>query len=140
MNIKSLSQSFAISEQISLEDIRELYENGFRSVINFRADNEKEGQLSSMELETAAKNYGLEYHHIPVPMGQFSEVAQEYYSHVIKTCAAPTMGFCKTGKRAALVWSAHNYQLLGLDYVRSAVSAAGVSLDEFWNVIEKYNS
>ena len=140
MNTRKLSQSFSISEQITPDDISELYEKGFRSIINFRPDNEQEEQPASMQLEAIAKNYAMEYHHIPVSMGKFSETAQMYFSKVVSECATPALGFCKTGKRAALVWTAHNYHLLGQDYVRSAVSTAGVSLDEFWETIEKFNS
>lgn len=100
MKINFLTSSIAISDQIQVQDIGYLVENGFKVIINNRPDGEAPDQPTSALLEAEATRCGLLYHHIPVSASSSStDVAA--FNEILRAEEGPALAFCRTGNRAS---------------------------------------
>jgi uncharacterized protein (TIGR01244 family) len=67
IQITKLSDNFSTAPQISVDDVAEVAQLGFRTIINNRPENEGGAeQPSSAQLKAAADQLNLNYIHIPV--------------------------------------------------------------------------
>lgn len=105
MTPKPLAPGISVTGQVTPNAIAAAKEAGFRAIINNRPDREEPGQPSSAELEAAAKAAGLDYHHIPVVPGQFSDAQVDAFCDALGGCGKPALAFCKSGMRAASLWA-----------------------------------
>lgn len=105
MSIAKLSANFSVSPQVRLEDMAGIAASGFRAIVNNRPDDEAPDQPKSVTLEAEAKRLGLAYAHIPVVPGQMSEAQVRSLERFLGDVAGPTVGFCRTGARAASLWA-----------------------------------
>ena len=105
MNITPIDNDFSITQQIEPADLVALAGLGFKTVINNRPDNEQAGQPSSNALASAAKQAGINYHHIPVVPGRATVNDVSKFSEIIATCDGPVVAFCKSGKRAQSMYA-----------------------------------
>ena len=103
--MKTLTPDISVTGQITPDTIAAAHAAGFRTVINNRPDGEESGQPSSAVLAAAAKTAGVEYHHIPVVPGQFSDGQIDAFAAVMRDCDKPVLAFCKSGMRAASLWA-----------------------------------
>ncbi|HSF92254.1 MAG TPA: sulfur transferase domain-containing protein, partial [Paracoccaceae bacterium] len=66
MRITKISEQFAVSPQISVEDVATAAAQGYKTIMCNRPDNEEFGQPSAQTIEAAAKAHGLDFHWVPV--------------------------------------------------------------------------
>lgn len=130
-NPSALSNTVSVGPQLSMDDLVALGAQGFTSVINNRPDDEEPGQISSTDLEMAARAAGLDFHHIPIRGLPHAE-AVSAVGEVLKSDAANngrTIMFCRSGMRSAACW-AMAQRLAGsdADHLRAAAAAAGYDL------------
>ena len=100
MKTVSVSESFAVSPQIRLEDMRELADAGYRTVICNRPDGEEPNQLDVASMRDAAQAAGIAFHHIPVSGGAFPPDVVEAFSKVREEADGKVLAFCRTGTRS----------------------------------------
>ena len=101
LTITSLHPDFAISAQISPNDLSVIAQQGFKTVFNHRPDGEGgETQPLSAELARAAQAVGLSYQHLPVLPGQYSQVDVAQMRALLAQSERPILAFCRTGTRA----------------------------------------
>ncbi|MCB1689091.1 MAG: TIGR01244 family phosphatase, partial [Halioglobus sp.] len=62
MKIVKLTDTVAVSAQITAEDVVAIAAAGFKVLINNRPDGEESNQPTSAEIGAAAQAAGLEYH------------------------------------------------------------------------------
>jgi uncharacterized protein (TIGR01244 family) len=110
MQINPVSSQFSTTAQISLEDIEQIAQQGYKTIVNFRPDNEGgETQPKSADLEAKAKSLGLSYVYIPVIPNQIQPEQVNKLAAILGSEPAPILGFCRTGNRANNVYQqAHN--------------------------------
>ncbi len=60
MNIKELTPEISVSPQISPDDVAQLADQGFKSIVSNRPDGESADQPDFAAIEAAAKAHGLE--------------------------------------------------------------------------------
>ena len=65
---KRINDQLTVGAQPTEEQLKQLAEEGFKSVVNLRMSGEKEQPLSPDEEGEKVRDLGLEYVHIPVPM------------------------------------------------------------------------
>lgn len=106
IQINQQSKDFSTAPQISVEDIAEIAQLGFKTIINNRPDGEGGAdQPTSAQIKTAAEKSGLAYFHIPVIPGNIKPEETEEFSTIYTTAAKPVLGFCRTGNRAATIFN-----------------------------------
>lgn len=96
-----MSESVGFAGQIGPEQITQVVEKGFKSIINNRPDLEGGAeQPTSAEIEAAAQAVGLNYVHQPVIAGQITEFDVHSFANHYNTLAKPILMFCRTGNRS----------------------------------------
>ncbi len=122
----SLSASYAVTGQLTEADFGALALAGFTTVINFRPDQEVEGQLASPDAERAARAAGLQYFHIPAAkFDLFADTVVAEAAAALDAATGATLGYCASGQRAAIVWAAATARVKPVDHVLSALKRAG---------------
>ena len=139
MDIRPLSDSYAVSPQIAPEDMPAIAEAGYRVVICNRPDGENPPPLAAERLRAAAEAAGLtfvENAFNAMTMGPDNVRAQ---AEAMAAAPGPVLAYCASGNRSSVVWALalagtqpadaligaaarHGYQLEGL---RPQLEAAG---------------
>jgi sulfide:quinone oxidoreductase len=77
----------------------------FGTIINNRPDGEEPGQPTSAEIETAAREFGMRYVHIPVVASQIGEEDVRAFCDAVDNGPGPVLAFCRTGTRSTMMWA-----------------------------------
>ena len=106
MNIVKLTESLAVSAQITLEDVAQIAAAGYAVLINNRPDGEESAQVPSALIATAAEAAGMEYHHMPITAASFPGPDLDDISDLFDDPLRPVLAFCRSGTRCANLWVA----------------------------------
>lgn len=105
IQITKLSDDFSTAPQISVEDIAEIAQLGFKAIINNRPDNESgDDQPTSSQLKAVAEALGLTYNHIPVIPNNIQVEQVATFATAYAVAPKPVLGFCRTGNRAGSIF------------------------------------
>lgn len=102
MHVKSLTDEYSCSAQISKSELKHLQGLGVKSVICFRPDGEHPEQPLFDDLTREASELGLVCYYLPYDVGQVSSELMQQMHRIIEEAPKPVHAFCKTGRRAAL--------------------------------------
>lgn len=105
MNIKPVAPGFAVSPQIHPSDIPAIKARGFGAIICNRPDHEDHGQPSFAEIAAAASAAGLDVRHIPFAPNAQTPGDVAAFARAIDELPGPVLGYCRSGGRAASIWS-----------------------------------
>ncbi len=101
MNLTKLDDKLSVTGQISLDDLHEIAEAGYKSVICNRPDFEAgDDQPSSEQLEVSAKELGLVFAYLPVEIGAVSAEHGEKFKQLMIILPGPVLAFCRSGRRS----------------------------------------
>lgn len=104
MNSRKLSDDFAVTGQITPEQIKAVSAAGYKSILCARPDNEESGQPSFEEVARAAEAEGLQIVHIPVS-GMLGEGQIIRFHQAWETMPKPMLGYCRSGARAGSLYA-----------------------------------
>ena len=104
MDIRIISATLSVSQQIRVNDIQALVDQGFRSIICNRPDGESADQQAFEEIEKAAIRAGLEARYIPVA-GPVSDDTAAAFDAAIEELPKPMLAYCRSGARSMMLWS-----------------------------------
>ena len=101
VSITKITDDFSTAPQISADDLADIAQLGFKTIINNRPDQEGGAeQPMSAQLKHAAEKLGLHYVHIPVVPNQIQQSQIDAFSVAFEAAAKPVLGFCRSGNRA----------------------------------------
>jgi sulfide:quinone oxidoreductase len=101
VSITRHNPNFGTAPQITPEDMQEIAEQGFKSVINNRPDGEGgASQPTSTQMEKAAQAAGLHYSYLPVISGQITEAQTAEFAALLASQPGPILAFCRSGARS----------------------------------------
>lgn len=112
MNKKTISQDIAIGAQPSSLDLKELQQQGFRSVVNLRRPDENADPNPEAEGEKA-RELGLAYFHLPVNPQNLTPAEIEEFSARMDELPKPVYVHCQGGTRAGAFCLMHLGQKKG---------------------------
>ena len=96
-----MSENVGFAGQIGPEHLVQVFEKGFKSVINNRPDMEGgPEQPTSAQIEEAARVAGLDYVYQPVVAGQITEMDVRTFANHFNELPKPILMFCRTGNRS----------------------------------------
>ena len=96
-----MDQNVGFAGQIAPEHIRQIVEQGFKSIINNRPDFEGgTDQPTSSQIEETARAAGLDYVYQPVVAGQITELDVRSFANHYNELPKPLLMFCRTGNRS----------------------------------------
>jgi len=98
MSFRYLSADYAVSPQLSVEDVRRVATEGFAGIVCLRPDGEEAGQPSASEIGDAARAAGLAFVAIPVRAGTVPGEAD--VGRMRRALSGKVLGYCRSGKRA----------------------------------------
>jgi len=102
---KQITDTYSVSEQISLADVDVLAESGVTLIICNRPDGEEEGQLPFAKVAAYAKEKNIQTEHIPFVGGQMTASDVTAFQAAIKD-ADNVHAYCRTGNRSSQIWQA----------------------------------
>lgn len=105
MEIKTITTSYSVSDQITAEDVAKLVEQGVELLVCNRPDGEAEGQPTFAEIAAVAEAAGLEAVHIPFVGGAMKPEHVEAFLPVLKS-GKKIHAYCRTGNRSSIIYGA----------------------------------
>ena len=107
MELFELTHDLKLAEQICPDEIPAIAALGIRSIICTRFDGEAEGQPEFASIERAAAAYGIKAVYLPVnPSSQpIPDEEGAAFGEVLASLPKPTLAYCRTGARSALLWA-----------------------------------
>ena len=96
-----MSENIGFAGQIGPEQLTQVVEKGFKSVVNNRPDMEGGAeQPTSAQIEDAARAAGIDYVFQPVVAGQITEIDVRTFANHFNELPKPVLMFCRTGNRS----------------------------------------
>ncbi len=112
MDIRRLTDSYAVSPQITPQDLPELKAAGFTTIIDNRPDPEIPGDLHASVLKHAAEGLGLTFVVNPIIGGGMTMDNVTAQRAAIDAATGPVFAYCASGNRSSVVWAlAHAGQM-----------------------------
>ena len=102
MNVSELDR-VSFSAQIRLNDLLLIKNQGFKTIINNRPDNEAPNQPSDNEISDRAKEQGLSYFYIPISPSGISAENIEQTIIALERTEGPVLAFCRSGTRSSIL-------------------------------------
>lgn len=124
---RQVTESFAVSPQITTSDVEAIKAAGFRSILCNRPDGEELGQPTYHEIEAAAKASGLEIRHQPVTGGP-TQADVQAFSALAGELPSPIFAYCKSGTRCIMLWALAESQERPVAEVLDLARQAGYDL------------
>jgi len=105
MEYRPITEGYAVSGQITPEEISEVKAAGFKSVICNRPDDEQPGQPSADSVKAAAEAAGLEFRYIPVISGQITGENVDDQAKALDELEGPVFAYCRSGARCTNLYA-----------------------------------
>lgn len=105
MNYRQITPDYAVSPQISVDDVAEIKQAGFRSVICNRPEGEDPGQPSVASIKAAVEGAGLAFRWIPVVSGQMTADNVADQAAALDEIEGPVLAYCRSGTRCTNLYA-----------------------------------
>lgn len=140
MKLAILTPNLTALPQPSVEEIGELAERGYRSIIGNRPDGEAPDQPAWKELKAAALARGMEAVHIPVVASKIGKEDVRAFREALERLPKPIAAFCRTGTRSTLLWALANEASLTVEERVQIAAKEGYDLEPFRPLLSKDTS
>ena len=131
MKLAILTPNLTALPQPSVDDIGELANRGYRSIIGNRPEGEAPDQPQWTDLTAAATARGMEAVQIPVVANQIGEADVRAFAEALERLPKPIAAFCRTGTRSTLLWALANEASLTVDERIAIAAKDGYDLEPF---------
>ena len=128
MKFAKINHELTVSDQITIEDLKEIHAQGYKTIFCNRPDQESEDQLAFSLIEKEAQNLGIKAIHQPVIGGQISDVDIAQFDAYFKAAPKPIFAYCRTGTRCSTLWALSHAKKLSIDEILAKTQNAGYDL------------
>ncbi len=104
MDIRPLSDDYAVSPQIAPEDVPAIKAAGYTTVICNRPDGEVGPEHQSDAIRAAAEAAGLRFVANPFAGSELSEQHVTAQGEALDAADGPVLAYCASGNRSSIVW------------------------------------
>lgn len=136
MKLAILTPNVSAMPQPTADDIGQLADRGYRSIISNRPEGEAPDQPRWNELKAAAAARGMEAVHIPVVASQIEASDIRAFRDALERLPKPIAAFCRTGTRSTLLWALVNEASLTVDERIGIAAKEGYDLELFRALLE----
>ncbi|SPH17449.1 Beta-lactamase hydrolase-like protein [Defluviimonas aquaemixtae] len=105
MDIRNLTERYAVSPQIAPEHAEAIRDAGFTTVIDNRPDNEVPPELRTEALRRAIESAGLTFIANPVVGGAITMENVTAQGEAVAASKGPVLAYCASGNRSSIVWA-----------------------------------
>ncbi|SNX73363.1 uncharacterized protein (TIGR01244 family) [Cereibacter ovatus] len=131
MDIRPLTDRYAVSPQIAPEDLPAIRAAGFATVIDNRPDAEIPHDLQETAMRRAAEAAGLTFVSNPVIGGAITMANVDAQRAAIDAATGPVLAYCASGNRSSIVWALANAGRMPTDALIAIPAGHGYRLDGF---------
>ncbi|MCR9113688.1 MAG: TIGR01244 family sulfur transferase [Rhodobacteraceae bacterium] len=128
MDIRPLTDQFAVSPQIDVSDMQDIAGAGFQSVLCNRPDGEEFGQTDFDTIAEAARAAGLEIRSVPIVSGMVTQEALSDFVAALQEMPKPILAYCRSGTRCTMLWSIAQFGKMDSNEIISRASEAGYDM------------
>ena len=121
MDVKELSDIFAVSPQIHVSDLEQLKADGYTRVICNRPSGESMLEDQPDSIRKAAENLGLEFIENPIVPGQMT--LENVEAQRIES--GKTLAYCASGTRSSIAWALSVAGRMGTAEILERMEKAG---------------
>lgn len=129
MDIRPLTESYAVSPQISPEDLAAAAAAGYRTILCNRPDDEVPPPLQAAEIRTAAEALGLVFVENPIQPGMMTPDVVDLQRRTADTDGGPVLAYCNSGTRSTVAWMFAFAPDVPAETLLSAAREGGYALD-----------
>ena len=128
MDIRRITDTYAVSPQIAPEDMAALAEAGFTTVIDNRPDAEVPPSHRTAAMQAAAEAAGLTFVAIPVTHQGLNADMVHDQADAIAASDGPVLAYCASGTRSTIVWALSQAGKMPADDIIGAAARAGYDI------------
>jgi uncharacterized protein (TIGR01244 family) len=129
MEIRPLTERYAVSPQIAPADLPALRDAGYTAVICNRPDAEVTDDLGAAAMQEAAEAAGLNFVNIPVVHGALGPDVVDAQRRAIDEADGPVLAYCASGTRSTIVWMLGAAPETAPDALLQAAQSQGYALE-----------
>jgi sulfide:quinone oxidoreductase len=137
MKFSKINNELTVSDQITIEDLKEIQAQGYKTIFCNRPDQESEGQLAFSVIEKEAQSIGIKAIHQPVIGGQISDDDIAQFGSSFELAQKPVFAYCRTGTRCSTLWALSHAKKMPIDEILNKTQIAGYDLSP---LLERLNS
>lgn len=137
MDIRRLTEDYAVAPQITPGDMAAIRAAGFTTVIDNRPDGEIPAELQTEAMQAAAAAAGLRFIANPVVGGAISDANATLQREALDTAGGPVLAYCASGNRSSIVWAMANAGRHPTDALIAAAARWGYNLEPFRERIDR---
>jgi uncharacterized protein (TIGR01244 family) len=131
MDIRQLTPGYAVSPQITPDDIPAIKAAGFTRVICNRPDGEIPPALHAARMRALVESAGLEFVENQVLPGDFSDGIVAAQRAAIDSASGPVFAYCASGNRCSVVWALGQAGRVPGDELIATAARWGYNLEPF---------
>jgi len=105
MNITAITGIFSVSAQIQSSDVEHIAEQGFKSILCVRPEDEP-GSVGIDEIKQAASEHGMAFHYLPVVLTGIKDSQVDEFAALMAGIETPVLAYCRSGNRASKLFQA----------------------------------
>ncbi len=136
MDIRRLTDAYAVSPQIAPEDLPAIRAAGFTTVIDNRPDGEIPPDLHTDAMRRAAEAAGLAFVANPVISGGLTMENVAAQRAVMDAATGPVFAYCASGNRSSVVWALAHAGEMSADDLIGIPARFGYQLEQLRPQIE----
>jgi len=106
-NYQHFNDQVTVGPQPTQSELEQLASQGFKSIINFRTEDEEDLSLTPLAEQEQAEVADLEYLHFPVSTDDMSPSKVDAFRDKFCQLPKPIFAHCKSGKRAGAMVMMH---------------------------------
>ncbi len=129
MEIRPITPRYAVSPQITVEDVPAIAEAGFVKVICNRPNAEVPADMQSDAIGEAVRAAGLEYEVLELTHQTMTPENVSRQRDMAETCSGPVLAYCASGTRCSVVWALGQCDRMSTDEILTATTNAGYQLE-----------
>ncbi|UAB89672.1 TIGR01244 family phosphatase [Ruegeria sp. SCSIO 43209] len=137
MEIRPITPRYAVSPQISVEDVPAIAEAGFVKVICNRPNTEVPPDQQSDAIGQAVREAGMEYEVLELTHQTMTPENVALQRDLAESCSGPVLAYCASGTRCSVVWALGQCDRLSTDEILDATGKAGYALDGLRPALEQ---
>jgi len=124
VDIRNVTDTFAVAPQITPEDVAQIAAAGFRTLVANRPDGEGGTEQPRMgPIRAKAESLGMTFVALPFSGAPTPEVIERTGS-ILSEAPSPVLAYCRTGTRSITAWAlVHGGQGMADEIVAAAADA-----------------
>lgn len=129
MDIRRLTDTYAVSPQIMPEDVAAIAAAGFTAIVDNRPDGEIPPEVQTAAIRKAVEAAGLAYVVNPVIGGAITMDNVRLQGAAVAEATGPVFAYCASGNRSSIVWALSQAGTRPTDELIGAAARFGYNLE-----------